>query len=349
MKVLVDARPLADASSGGVRRVCLGLLPELSKTRPDWEFIFATTGLKKPELPFKLPPNARHLHRTLPNKLVSLLCFFRLTSFDRLFSKERANHLLLCNLGFVGRPNLPYSLLIHDVSFLIEPAWFTRKSRLWHFCVRPRALVENARRIFTVSKTSSRDVSERFSIIPKRMIPLPIGIDALPETQQRLIEKRYVLALGGNDPRKNTGCAIKAVHALRRHEAYQDVRLVLVGRSTSPLTNTRQEIMRFPHPSDAELASLYKYASAFLYPSWYEGFGLPLHEAAQYAAPCIASTAGALPETAPEGTLFASPSKPHLWTHALMEMLRQPDAYRTQYASRDWSDATERLAEALTN
>jgi glycosyltransferase involved in cell wall biosynthesis len=90
-----------------------------------------------------------------------------------------------------------------------------------------------------------------------------------------------------------------------------------------------------------------KHASVFLYPSWYEGFGLPLHEAARFGTPCIASTAGALPETAPEGTHFAPPGKPHLWKKALEMVLTAPERYRTKTALQGWEAAAKTIKNTL--
>ena len=105
--------------------------------------------------------------------------------------------------------------------------------------------------------------------------------------------------------------------------------------------------VRLNRPADVAVNTLMKYASAFLYPSWYEGFGIPLHEAAWFGTPCIASTSGALSETAPKGTLFAPPFKPQLWTDALRLVLQNPMNYRTETAPRDWSAAAEITAKAI--
>jgi glycosyltransferase involved in cell wall biosynthesis len=112
------------------------------------------------------------------------------------------------------------------------------------------------------------------------------------------------------------------------------MKLVLIGRELG-------------HPNDEALAALMKNASVFLYPSWYEGFGLPLHEAARFGTPCIASTSGALPETAPQGTLFAPPTKPHLWVVAIQRVLHEPAKHRTQTALTNWQQATSLMATVL--
>lgn len=217
-------------------------------------------------------------------------------------------------------------LLVHDISFLIEPRWFKLRGRIWHHAVHARRLIKEAKHLFAVSERTKQDLITQVSIPAERITVIPIGLDhvepfaKLPPT---LEGKRFVLAMGYGNPRKNAGCAIAAVDALRRSAKFSDVSLILIGRDLK-------------RPSDAAVITLMKHASAFLYPSWYEGFGIPLHEAARFGTPCIASTASVLPETAPQGTLFASPAKPHEWTKALEIILHTPGEHRTSTTLGDW-------------
>ena len=129
-------------------------------------------------------------------------------------------------------------------------------------------------------------------------------------------------------------CLVAAVEALRRSEKFSDVRLVLIGRDLK-------------RPTDAAVVTLMRHACAFLYPSWYEGFGIPLHEAARFGTPCIASPASVLPETAPRGTLFASPAKPQEWAEALEIILSASNEHRTSTALGDWMLAGEMIRDQI--
>lgn len=340
MTILVDARPLIDPTAGGVTRVAAGLLPELVRAMPEAKFIFATTGISV-GAQRAVPLQGERLCFPLPNKLWSAISFLGLFSFDQLAAKHKPDFLLLPNLGFVGRPKIPYAIIVHDISFLIEPRWFSFKARWWHKAVRAKRLIKEARWIFAVSERTKRDLVEWLKVEAEKIRVIPIGLaDAngahnhvpLPPT---LENKRYVLALGANDPRKNASCAIAAVEALRLNPKFSDIHLVLIGRD-------------FKRPNDDAMAALMKNASAFLYPSWYEGFGLPLHESARFGTPCIASTAGALPETAPKGTLFASPAKPHHWAVALETILIHPEHHRSSSSLGDWKEAAEVVKQALS-
>ncbi|MBU1348667.1 glycosyltransferase family 4 protein [Patescibacteria group bacterium] len=311
MRWLVDARPLTDATSGGVGRVSRHLLKAFTRLATDDETVLATTGSQPPTTDV-LPTgsNVRHVHLRVPNKLWSLGCMTGFAAIDETCERRAGtvDATFLPNLGFVGELRRPTVLLLHDLSFLIEPRWFSRRARLWHQAVDATAQIRRATHLLAVSETTRCDAMRLLDIPGDRITVIPIGAtfeSVAPRSTLHAPRARYVLALGADDSRKNAATATEAVAALRHEPRFEDVELVLVGSPTCP------------RPSDAELADLYRHASAFLYPSWYEGYGLPLHEAAAFGTPCIASTAGALLETAPPGTLFADPAKPHHWVEAL--------------------------------
>jgi len=353
MTILVDARPLIDPRAGGVTKVAAGLLPALVEAMPDAQFVFVTSGQHQPNLPFDPSDRLRHEHISLPNKLWSLGCALNLFSLDGWFKRQNFDLILLPNIGWVGSIKKPYALIVHDLSFLIEPQWFKRKTRWWHKFVRAENLMKRASHLFAVSERTKQDLMRLLHIPTERITVIPMGgswkqevgsrnnDESMADLPPQLIGRRYVLALGANDPRKNAGCAIAAVDELRKNPKFKDVMMVIIGSDASRFTLHASRSLFLHHPSDHALATLMKHASTFLYPSWYEGFGLPLHEAARFGTPCIASTAGALPETAPHGTLFAPPSKPHLWASALEMILSEPDAHRTSTDLKDWCAAAK--------
>ncbi len=324
MKVLMDGRSLLRPWMGGVPRLASQLVPAIKAALEPDELVTVVTGLGTA--------------KPLPNKLVASLTWTGLSSFDRLFRNEQADVLLLPNIEFVGRSTLPYALLVHDLSFLIEPRWFNWKMRIWHKVVKPRMLIKNASALFTVSETSKRDLMRLLDIPAERVTVIPMGLDEMPPsdaTRYALRATRYILCLGAANHRKNTECVIAAHGELIKQEKYKDVKLVITG---SP---------EFPRPSYPDLFALMRDASVFCYPSWYEGFGMPLHEAARFGTPCIASTASSLPEIAPQGTRFASPAKPQHWLEAIRQTLDHPENHRTQTILGDWKPAGELIAKKL--
>lgn len=368
---LVDARSLVDPKSGGVKRVAMRVLSALVE-QTDTSFAFVTTGTRVPELPepFRSHPRVQHVHIKWPNKLWSLLANLGVVSLDVIAARKlraqgtghRAQaetprpapqhgaqrpifqNAILPNLGFIGFLNIPYALILHDLSFIIHPPWFNLKTQLWHHAVNPKELARRADRIFAVSETTARD-AVRLLDIPAEKIEVfhpgapTLGLRAAGCGQVNLSARcpmpdaPYVLAFGPSDPRKNTSTAIKAVELLRQDPNFANLSIVLIDphKPANQRTSEPNWIIYRSAITDSELANLYEHASALLYPSWYEGFGLPLHEAARFGIPCIASSHGALPETAPAGTVFVPPMKPQLWAQQLHDILQAPQAFRTSY------------------
>jgi glycosyltransferase involved in cell wall biosynthesis len=316
MKVMIDGRPLLRPWMGGVPRLASGLVPALVQALEPDTAIIKTGGLKN----------------GLPNKLVAALTFFGVVSYDRFFAKEHADLLFLPNLEFVGRPKIPYALLVHDMSFLIEPNWFGWKSRLWHVLVKPRALIKNATHLFAVSETTKRDLIHLLGIKPEKITVIPIGLE-LEQASTSTQKERYILSLGGT--RKNVECLKAAQAELVKNPKYSDIKLVLTGTP------------ELPRPTYPELFALMRDAAIFCYPSWYEGFGIPLHEAARFGTPCIASTSGSLPETAPAGTRFVPPAKPHYWVEAICQALDKPEDHKTSTSIGNWDEASLLIAKKL--
>lgn len=318
-RILFDARSLAE--TGGVSRVASRVLAHLRATHSQDEIVTMTTGVHRPE--------PSDLHLRIPNKLWSLACLLRLTSLDRVAtwtSGVQFDELILPNIGFIGVPKIPYTVVVHDLSFLIEPTWFPFGMRVWHSAVGASHLIQNATNVWCVSKTTARDVERLLGVPRDRIIVLSPDVivgatTGRPESGRAshapTTHARYILAFDGN-ARKNIATAIDAVARVREDGRFHDLRLIIVGHGPD---DTPDWVEYHPQITDADLEGLYANASALLYPSWYEGFGLPLHEAARFNVPILASIHGALPETAPSGSILINPAKPHLWISALRNVL----------------------------
>ena len=324
MKVLFDARPLTIPSPGGVTRLTRSLLQALAPTLPNDHCFFGTTGQHKLDLGIELPSSSQRVHLGIPNKVVSSLTSLGLASFEDFFPRLEPDVLLFPNNGHVGRPKLPYGIILHDLSFLVEPTWFNWRGQVWHKIVHAKRLMTEATRIFAVSDWTKFALQLHLTIPESRIDVLPIPrASSMPvpgELPKIVKHKRYVLCLGRQDRRKNASCVVAAMQQLQTMPAYKDLHLVIVGGYHEQL---HERFIILPRVDDATLSALYQSASAFLYPSWYEGLGIPLHEADAFQVPCVASSTSAMPEAAPAGTLFASPAKPHEWALAIQAALEQ--------------------------
>lgn len=347
MDILVDARPFTEPQLRGVGQVAKHLVAAYAARFPDDHLWLVATGAREPVWPNDLAEakNVSRIHLKQPNKLWSVSSMLGIQNFVRAATRAgaKADAVFLPNLGFVRKlpKHIPSVLLLHDLSFLMEPRWFTFKQRLWHRAVNAKAMIKNATRLLAVSEKTKADAVRLLGVAPANIQVIPLGstIDVPDHLPERTTRGRNALVLGSGDARKNVGTAIEAVRQLKKDPAYADVSLIVVGRKKP---DTLEPWLRWiPDANEHDLATLYAETDVLLYPSWYEGFGLPLHEAARFGVRSIASTAGALPETAPEGTLFANPAKPHHWMQALKMAFEMPR--REAEPMRSWDEATQRL------
>lgn len=320
-RVLIDGRCLLDTRSGGVRRLVLPFIESLiAQKSTDTEIIVGFTSHAP------LPADLEHLphqHVRIPNKLVILASFLGI-SFENYFTGT-FNEVIYPNLDFTAKSKTPTTVLIHDLSFLIEPSWYSVKSRLWHALLRPKHLIKNASRLLAVSSWTKHDLIKLLNIDERKIEIIEAPSFALSSAQKSIAQlegKSFFLLLGANNVRKNGECVLEAFKRVREQD--KTISLVVTGKQLQ-----QDGVISLDWLSDAELAWLYANAQALLYPSWYEGFGIPLIEAAQTKTPIIASTSSSLPDVLdchPDqrgGTIFVQPQHPQLWTMAMQSVIRR--------------------------
>ena len=265
MKLLIDARPLVDPHSGGVQRVGVGLIEALCNEASSDEITLLTTGASKREIPFSIPQNTKHHHVERRNKMLS--ASMMLGAPIESYLPEKYDVLFFPNLGFTGPLNTPYIVLIHDLSFLIEPKWFSFKDRVWHKAVNPKTMIKNAKSIFTVSKQTKIDL-EKLTGRKHAVHVLPMAHTPLKEAVAKTAERPYFFAFGSNDKRKNTACLIEAMDELRKD---YDVNLLVTGTETwgKPYVKALGRI------NDGELAEYVKGSEALLIQVGMRAMGCP--------------------------------------------------------------------------
>ena len=186
--------------------------------------------------------------------------------------------------------------------------------------------------IITDSLSAKADVVEQLKINPDRVRAIPLGLRPLPapllpdEAQAVLAahglssQTRFILSVGSWEPRKNLPRLVEAFAQIADGPEFSDVRLVLVGAKLHGSDAVSGAIARYNlsdrtvqagYLSDAHVAHLLRVCAAFVYPSLYEGFGLPVLEALAAGAPTLASRASALPEVGGEAAAYFDPNSAH--------------------------------------
>jgi glycosyltransferase involved in cell wall biosynthesis len=243
---------------------------------------------------------------------------------------------------FVTPPSqAPAIVTIHDLSYLITPEFAFPNLRRYLSRAVPRTLA-HAHRIVAVSQTTARDLTEHYQIDPGRITVIPNGVDAIfrppePEHARLAVERRglhepYFLTVGTIEPRKNHLTVLEAFEQV--HAAHPGVSLVIVGSPgwlSEPIMDRigqcarRLPVRQLSNVDDKALPALYARSSALVYPSWYEGFGLPVVEAMACGTAVITSGRGAMAEVGGEDALLVSPDDTDAIARAMSQVLDDPD------------------------
>jgi glycosyltransferase involved in cell wall biosynthesis len=203
----------------------------------------------------------------------------------------------------------PAVVTVHDLSFERDPAMMGLRDRLIFRTVVPRS-ARLAARVFAVSELTKRDLIELYGIPDEKIVVTPNGVDPAftPEGPSPKGEP-YALFVGALQPRKDARVAIEALALLGEGAP----KLVLVGKDQGGRGETERAAAQNGlagrvefrgHVTQDELASLYRGAACLVFPSRYEGFGLPVVEAMASGTPVVATRAGALPEVAGDAAIL---------------------------------------------
>ncbi|MCO6500416.1 MAG: glycosyltransferase family 4 protein [Vicingus serpentipes] len=183
-------------------------------------------------------------------------------------------------------------ITIHDLAFMENPKWFSFSFRTWYNYLIPQ-IIKKAKHIITVSEFSKKELETKFNISENKISFVYNGLSKEsvayntlnPEVTPR---ERIILSVGSINPRKNIKVLIEAFSQLNLN----DYQLLIVGAennnfNTEELISGNNQIKFLGYISDEELWKLYKKAQLFVYPSLYEGFGIPVLEALFFKCPTL--------------------------------------------------------------
>jgi glycosyltransferase involved in cell wall biosynthesis len=243
----------------------------------------------------------------------------------------------------------PVVATIHDLSFEHLPETFNRRSRA-QLQLTVRHTVRRAAQILTLSEFSRRDIIETYNVDPARVFVTPAAAPphfapVSNETELRRIRttygiaREYILSLGSIQPRKNLIRLIEAYSYLRQLRPHLEMpQLVLAGKRgwldrdilrAARQSELSQDILFIGYVPETDLPALYSGSICFVYPSYFEGFGLPAVEAMQCGAPVIAGNRTSLPEVVNGAGLLIDPFNEKEMAEALARIIETPD-YRAE-------------------
>jgi glycosyltransferase involved in cell wall biosynthesis len=238
----------------------------------------------------------------------------------------------------VGR----YVATIHDMIPLLWPQWVTRKHRLVVTAAYYR-LRQQADMVITPSEATKADIVRHLQIDPQRIAVIPWGCDQRfqpwgdPEhfaaVQQRYrLPAEYLLFVGTLEPRKNLTTLLHAYAMLRAERPGEDLKLVVAGRTgwlyadifdTVKTLALDEEVIFTGFVDDEDLPDLYRGAQLFVFPSLYEGFGLPILEAMASGVPVITSATASMPEVAGDAAILVDPHDSEAIAEGMAQVLAE--------------------------
>jgi len=269
----------------------------------------------------------------------------------------------LLHVNYVAPPvgACPHVVTVHDISYDIYPGFFSPRDR-WMLKTLVPLTMRRAAAIITVSQHAKAEIMARYGLPADK---ISVTYEAAGEqfqpvadpaarlaVRQRLglpAHAPYFLALGNLQPRKNIGRLIEAFALARQAPELAATRLVIAGkalwRESEIYAAVQQaglmDVVHFPgYVEDADLPALYSDALAFVYPSLYEGFGLPPLEAMACGAPVICSNAASLPEVVGDAALTMNPTDVGALANALRQVAAAP-ALRAQLSQQGKARAAQ--------
>lgn len=331
MRVAIDIRKLHDFGIGTYIR---NLLRYLARLDPESEYVLLCApedaiSVRTLGANFRAIPD-RSRHYSLREQLSLPLAVAR-----EKVDVYHAPHYVLPMLTSGRRV-----VTIHDCIHLMFPEYLPYRLGKVYARTMMSSATRRAHRILTVSESSKRDILRFFPVKPEKIsviynaideqFRVPPSDDAIARVRERYqLGDPFVLYVGNVKPHKNVERLIEAFALLRRRAA-EGLKLVIIGDEISKHQTLRRAVHRhklYKHvrflgfvPDDT-LSVLYRLAGVFVFPSLYEGFGLPPLEAMACGAPVIASNVSSLPEVVGDAAFLVDPYSSEAIANAIMKVL----------------------------
>ena len=334
MRVAIDARKLHDYGIGTYVR---NLLRELARQDDDAEYV-----LLCPPADIEFLTTLGPRFHPVPERSGNYSLLEQI-SIPRTLSRARVD--LFHAPHYVVSPltTQPYVVTIHDCIHLRFPQYLPNRGAVHYARVMMTMAARRSRRILTVSQASKDDILHYLGVpagkveviynaLDERLaiVPTPEEVDRV--RQRFLLTSPFILYAGNIKPHKNLDRLIEAFSIMRR-SGIEHVKLLIIGDEISKYPNLRRLVHRHQlhqyvrflgFVPDATLAVLYRLAAVFVFPSLYEGFGLPPLEAMACGTPVVTSNVSSLPEVVGDAALLIDPMDSAAIAQAMARVLNQP-------------------------
>jgi glycosyltransferase involved in cell wall biosynthesis len=377
MIIGIDIRVLGQRRSG-IQEYTENLLEKMLAldSSIDFKLFFAGKNSGLPEYDWLRLPNVELKSFNISNRIL----FYK----SRLLNSPQIDQMMGgCDVFFSPHfflaplsKETKHVVTFHDLSYLRFPEFFSLRQRLWHsWQMQPEQQARQADRIIAVSESTRRDLIEKYSLLENKVARIYSGIsdqirrphiEALDEFRKnKRLPKSFVLFLGTIEPRKNVAGVIKAFNYLKSRFNFPDLNLVIAGGKGwlcsevfmqaygSPFSS---QIFFVEHISDSEREFYYSVAEAFIYPSFFEGFGFPVLEAMACGTPVITSANSSLPEVVGDAGILVDPYNIPQMGNALNSLIKDAELRRIlvekgykKVQEFSWDDSAQQTLDLLTS
>jgi glycosyltransferase involved in cell wall biosynthesis len=356
VKIAIDIRRMSEFGVGTYIR---NIVRTLGRVDHETEYFLIGSAEKVQEIG-PLPANFHNIPVAAPERSVKGFREFRAA-----LKRQSVDLVHIPNLFSVPRMlPCPYVMTVHDMlEHMSRARQQTGFWSAWHLQMTKRVL-RGAARIFAVSNFTRTEIEKLFQIPPKRIEVIYNAIDErflhghANAADRELIAQRYqvtypfLLYAGRISPHKNVVRMIEAFSALKteleKDGSYPDLKLIIIGDDLSGNPDLRRTVVRSGVQHDVRflgfipidvLRIFYDEAKIFVFPSLYEGFGLPPLEAMAHGTPVVTSNASSLPEVVGNAAVLVNPENVFEIMRALHRVLTD-QALRERMKERGYQQAT---------
>jgi len=330
MRIGINALYWIPNAMGGTQTYFLNLVKALLSVCPEIEFYVFMNADGANQFPFT-SPRLKIVRCFIPGKLRFFRLAWQYLALPYYAKREKLD--VLHSIGYLSpiMPNIPSVVTVLDMIHYVRPREIAFTKQLLWRALFPLSL-RTADRIITISKGVGNEISEHFKWAASKVIPIHLGVDRelfrFVDCSRDAGGAPFVLAVASISPHKNLDGLIRAFAKARQY--LPKTRLVLVGMKTATYEKLLKlinslglaDVVEFTgRISDQALVKLYQTASVMIFPSFYEGFGLPILEAMACGCPLIASDYSTIREVAGKAAILANPADSDELARALIEVL----------------------------
>lgn len=371
MKILIDTRLLSKGRISGIEEYARFVIQHLLERDSKNTYQFFYSGLKKAQFPAEWKKkNTTVLEWNVPNRLLELS--MRFFGFPHIDEKLNSDIVFSPHFNFLPKMRRAKRIItFHDLSFIHFPEFYPLRKRIWHWQQQYATQARSADAIIAVSEFTRQDIIKTLGVQPEKVHTVYSGINPfykqLPENDKSRatfiakqgLTKPFLLFVGTLEPRKNISGIIRAFDVVKEDPFNRELQLVIVGKRgwlcdtifrDAKMAKWAKDIIFWGEASYEDLRLLYNLTEAFVYPSFFEGFGFPPLEAEACGAPVITSNRSSLPEIVGDSALLVDPWKIEELAGAMQLILRN-DAVRATLKRKglenskrfSWGKATDEL------